>query len=669
LVLRTLVRRTLPLAGLFERVGPRFSVAAVKAFTPIASALGFMLMPSRHLPVKLLGGVAGLYVGRLGKKVLLRARRQAAKLGIAKLVLLPSTEDQDPILSASESSPIQKLLDSYGMAMDDLESYLGDIYELCLAQTMRTDEVKMGVVGKLGMVKRALQLSPQTVGQAHYNVAQQVVDRVEEMVAAASDPSSPSAPKHARHLVDKFLFLTDRVFDQHLAPGDRTQELARVLEVLELDAAKAEKRVLEVAVPFYRNHLEAALRSPESTSADMLIKIRKSLGISSLSATPMHLEGYSAKIQRMLERGELTDQDLGTLAKLRGMLSISQFEGDRSLEAFTAPLYREVVTDVIEEMIAQTKLPDHLLKQYLARLEERRQELHMPSQAGENVVKETLRRVLQGPFDEAVNLLRRGQPAGSSRQSPSQDRVSPATAAAIHKKLQSVIRMKDIALRLLPREKGRGLTAGILNGSPGFGVTLGEKVALHRHYMAQCLEDSGGFPDAEVENLDDLQDMMRLRDDDVLQAKEVLVGPQVRESMGAYCAAGTFSPEEKAEHRDTMDRLFVTQEAAHEMAMEFYEKQLLEATEGGTKIPSVNSEASLQKMSAFFSLQKEDLTTTNMRICGPIFDKVMNEALSNAEANSDPEDIKETTAVMEQIGARLGLPSSYIKKTIKERLS
>ena len=46
---------------------------------------------------------------------------------------------------------------------------------------------------------------------------------------------------------------------------------------------------------------------------------------------------------------QLSDTDRASLAKLRSVMGVSQFEGERAIEAVTAPLYRETLAQAFAE--------------------------------------------------------------------------------------------------------------------------------------------------------------------------------------------------------------------------------------------------------------------------------------------------------------------------------
>lgn len=63
--------------------------------------------------------------------------------------------------------------------------------------------------------------------------------------------------------------------------------------------------------------------------------------MSEVVAGGMHLDVYQTAIQRLLDaNGKLDESERLWLARLRGIMGVSQFEGERALESLTAPIYR-----------------------------------------------------------------------------------------------------------------------------------------------------------------------------------------------------------------------------------------------------------------------------------------------------------------------------------------
>jgi hypothetical protein len=52
----------------------------------------------------------------------------------------------------------------------------------------------------------------------------------------------------------------------------------------------------------------------------------------------------------LLSMLQLDEADRLMLAKLRGVMGISQFEGERAIEAVTAPVYRDILAQAFIEV-------------------------------------------------------------------------------------------------------------------------------------------------------------------------------------------------------------------------------------------------------------------------------------------------------------------------------
>ncbi|CAM9461525.1 unnamed protein product, partial [Ectocarpus sp. 8 AP-2014] len=112
------------------------------------------------------------------------------------------------------------------------------------------------------------------------------------------------------------------------------------------------RKVTQYAAPCYQSVLEDVTSRPESFSGEVLLRTRRRLGVSEVVAGGMHLDIYQSAIQRLLDtNGRLDDRDRLWLSRLRGIMSVSQFEGERALESVTAPVYREALQASFAEAV------------------------------------------------------------------------------------------------------------------------------------------------------------------------------------------------------------------------------------------------------------------------------------------------------------------------------
>jgi len=149
----------------------------------------------------------------------------------------------------------------------------------------------------------------------------------------------------------------------------REYEMGRVEQILGLSPEERKERIQGLVLPFYTNIVtsgvqqlrsgagidsrgsddedeeedDRSLRSLSSKGMDgqKLLQWRRSLGLSEVDSSRVHSKVFLDEVKRCVKESgdKLTDAQLELLSKVRGLLSISSFEAERSREAVTGPSF------------------------------------------------------------------------------------------------------------------------------------------------------------------------------------------------------------------------------------------------------------------------------------------------------------------------------------------
>jgi hypothetical protein len=163
---------------------------------------------------------------------------------------------------------------------------------------------------ELSQLRKVLKLNNLSVGEAHAAAAQEFY-RQTCLVTPVEDLDDPEHPD--RMSIDKFLFLSERVFRQ----GGETDEafkfeMSRVAKAFDLKLAVALDRVAEMAEPFYRKALSNVRSKLDSDaiSASMLERARSQLGLDDITVNDMHLSTYSDEVKALLGKNDDTNDSI-----------------------------------------------------------------------------------------------------------------------------------------------------------------------------------------------------------------------------------------------------------------------------------------------------------------------------------------------------------------------
>jgi hypothetical protein len=274
------------------------------AAVPVSAILGAVIAPSPRLAVSIASSAITGIAGYIGKNRLDAVTEDAAKPALAQLIIDKGLEAKD----LAES--IAQLQDSYGVQDDDFVSMCIDVYKRYLIGMVKTPITKTSEMKELSQLRKVLKLNNLSVGEAHAAAAQEFY-RQTCLVTPVEDLDDPEHPD--RMSIDKFLFLSERVFRQ----GGETDEafkfeMSRVAKAFDLKLAVALDRVAEMAEPFYRKALSNVRSKLDSDaiSASMLERARSQLGLDDITVNDMHLSTYSDEVKALLGKNDDTNDSI-----------------------------------------------------------------------------------------------------------------------------------------------------------------------------------------------------------------------------------------------------------------------------------------------------------------------------------------------------------------------
>ncbi|CAM9275179.1 unnamed protein product [Ectocarpus fasciculatus] len=610
--------------------------AGVKGMVPLATAIGMSVTPSRYLAVRAAGGAVLAIAANVLRQAVVATRKRQAPNALLELV-------RNEGAGNVTREQLVDLAEKYFVKGPELWESSRLIYSSVLADTVAEHEANTEDLGRLVMLKWTLGLSSQEVASCHHKI-------VEDAVSSVGAPVS----------MDKMLYLSERMFYQEGTTDEGyLDECARLRSQLGgMSQVELLRKVTQYAAPCYQSVLEDVISRPESFSGEVLLRTRRRLGVSEVVAGGMHLDIYQSAIQRLLDtNGRLDDRDRVWLSRLRGIMSVSQFEGERALESVTAPVYRETLQAAFAEAVGLQR-GEPGVDTLRAKLRSRQADLQLSMAAADAVVKETIRKLALRYLEVALVALRNG---GGGAGSPESD---------VLRSMTEVFQLREAVALLVqqntPDADCSRYFTGVLVGSPSLRLADSEKRAIFRIQLEHALEDACLGED-DKGTLTELGSMLQLAEADMRQIHVSVVNPLLSRMLTETVERNDFTAQDVAKLQQD---LTVPADTFLDTCMEAYHAKLTNLLEEGERSrgPPVSGvisdisdieKAALDSAAEALGLSKEQLYTIHDITCGPVLKAAALELLTAvAEAEVDEGVGQQTEAVamvLETSRARLGM--------------
>ncbi len=551
---------------------------------------GCLITPSRFLAVR--AGVGACLAGgaSLAHHNMVERRRGLAPMAMMKLVqsLGPCNitwqdlvrEGRAYFLSEEEDLPVIAA-QLYRYALEGIASK-GDSPQLDLANLCR--------------LKRELRLNDDQVNGCHVNLIEDVLSGAFTLTPELS--------------MDKLLFLSERLAWGEDMGGTKYLSACKHLRrvVGGISQNDLVKRVSNFSAPLYLKALQEMLENHDAFSGEVLLRMRKGLGVSDVAAGAMHLDVYQSRIESIVNvGGRIGEGEKTALAKARSTMGVSRFEGERALESVAAPLYRDCLVSVIGDASKLLSAPstrrsetggdagvcataDPRVEALRQRLKDKQADLHLPQSAAESVLKDTVRKLCDVSLSSAVSALRSTKESdrsvlnaleevfrlkcavelvwnssGAPLPSPSPERISSRVSAATSQyPLPSALQGFQLPVNALFR--------GTLVGGPALRMTQEEKRRIYAAVVRQQLKVNGRV-DA-LSRLKEMQSFMQLDEKDSMLMHAEVARPIVEKQMNDMIDSRTLTSDNTSLLMKSMLCL-VSPEQFHDLVMEIYHLTLV----------------------------------------------------------------------------------------------
>lgn len=358
---------------------------------PLLSLAAAALCPNTTRVARCLAASLGCLLGTAVGTYLENAKRDAAYSSVLHLLaegFAVETEGEDlRQLVATTRRRFGVPRGSHrGEGFEDAE--LGSVYEQVLKQLLQGQEHDAGDLPALLRLKAALDLDGIVVGLAHKRAAQ--------VLEGEAMPG----------VVDKLLFLSERAFADEEPEEARVYEMSRVRKLLKISEKEAHERISAVSKALYRQNLSAVVDQVDAHTGEALAGASAAFGLGGEEVARMNAETYRQIAMNLTSGGRLTDQGKKTLVRAQLVLQLGDRAAASAFADVASPLLRTTVDRVSERLRDEASVAPEQLKQLALDLAGRRDELGLPAETAEGVVREGFLAMLRSLYDKACKDVR-----------------------------------------------------------------------------------------------------------------------------------------------------------------------------------------------------------------------------------------------------------------------
>jgi len=631
-----------------------FKVGGLAA-VPAAAVLGAVLAPGA-VAVSAVGASVTGVAGFIGKNRLDAATEAAALPAIAQVIV------DNGVDSSSVASEIMKVKETFNVQEEDFAEMCKDIYVRYVIGMVKTPITMTSEMKELTNLRNALSLENLAVGEAHAAAAKEFY-RQTSIFTPLEDLEDPDHPD--RMSIDKFLFLSERVFRQ----GGETDEafkyeMSRVSKAFNIKLDDAMERVAEVAEPFYQKALDSTRSKLESdaVSADMLIRACNSLGIDDNTAQDMHMTAFANEVKSLLvdaddaEKARFADVAQERLTKLQNILGLKESEANYEVAAEGTPLFQAKALSTMNGAIAGTMSAEDAWTQ----IQGRQKELLLTDDSMKDLLVSMVMQVMGKPFEDTMTF------ANVNNEGATYDELLQALGAK--ESCRAVLQLSgweefaDFDSKFFdPASKSSA--CGML--------ARNDRLRLYRIFLIRSVRNSESgkeLTDEEYAKVQDVKSMLGITDDDQAVEFRMNFGPELQKSlnMAMFEIMGDdFTPDLIKNLKEIIDKTVNDYKLSESLVAEFAAPIYMRATsivndKSPSGVPSTESTKQLSALRDLLGMSVEDTYGAHLDIFGNQYKQSVSESMGSTgvvtEEYREPlETLRERLGVSEEASRQLYL--------------
>mmetsp|Transcript_7078 Transcript_7078/g.8053 ORF Transcript_7078/g.8053 Transcript_7078/m.8053 type:complete len:1125 (-) Transcript_7078:49-3423(-) len=639
--------------GLFKAGG----LAAI----PAAVALGAIITPP-GVAVTVVGSAMSGVAGFIGKNRIDVATEAAAKPALAQLVIDLSVN------SPEIEDKIKEIQTKFGVEDEEFVDICSDVYKKYLIGMVKTPITLTSEMKELSNLRKILNLNNLAVGEAHAAAAKEFY-RQTCLFTPVEDLDDPEHPD--RMSIDKFLFLSERVFRQGGETNEAFKyEMSRVAKAFDLKIGEVLERVAEVVEPFYQKALDTTRSKidTDAVSSDMLLRARNSLGIDEMTANDMHLVTFADEVKCLLGKNDKTseDADLSALAfvegakdrlsKLQDILELEDLEADYEISSEATPLFQARALAIMDEAIAGSLSPESAWEQ----LNTRQGELLLKDESMKDLLASMVMQAMGKSFEDTMAFAKVNN------------------VGATYDKLLDALGVKEACRAVLQQSHWSefddfdGLFFDPASKSSAIGfLSRADRLRLYKIFLARSVRNSESgkeLTDENYEKVKDVKGMLAITDADEADEFKMAFGQELQKTlnMAMFEMTGDDFTEDLVKNLEAqIDQVINDYRLSDSLVAEFSAPIYMRAVniisdKTPSGIPSKEKMEQLDKLRYLLGMEKEDSYNAHLEIFGNAYKTSVSESMGSTgvitkEYRKPLDELKKRLGVSEEDSRRLYL--------------
>jgi len=557
----------------------------------ISSSLlsGWVFAPSRKPFVcggfSLLAGSIGVF---LTKKYNTRNELIIKK----KIVESLNTDSDNYVLKVN----LDQIAKENNLNQSELKVEISDVYKKFLEILLRNSGIDLNEIQILRKFKNILGLSPQEIGQCHYEFAQNLYKNYVIMLERSDLGESTM-------IVNKFFFLSDRIFNMDSAKGYQ-YESARIRKVFLFPEDDVTRSCKEKSIALYQNFVQNSLDNV-TISSKTIKDIAEILGLDENAKNNINTEFYKQKISDILSaERKLTENAKTSIQNLQSLLNIDDNVSKQCFADKTAPIFFSELKLIMQKLETQLNTED--IDACVNQIKIQKENLIMSTESTEKNLIASINNSLCQRIENSLKFLR----ANNKKESI--------------KEIEKILALEMNAAKLIekmPEIKSSSLQS--FNVGKNFKDEDVQK--LYKVYLNDCLtQKSLSFQNEK--NLIELQKLFGITANNATQIYSAVVSPFLASELRKIIEKKNFSTEDKEQIESLIVSLKIGKDIIIDVNSSIYQ-EFLKIILSKDSIPTQTEKEELENLRKFLSLTWNDVQQFHDVLAAPMYRKSLSEAL------------------------------------------
>mmetsp|Transcript_17919 Transcript_17919/g.35015 ORF Transcript_17919/g.35015 Transcript_17919/m.35015 type:complete len:808 (+) Transcript_17919:235-2658(+) len=489
-----------------------------------------------------------------------------------------------------------KIQKENGLTEIQLKSEIFDVYKKFLEIVLRNSTSNLEEIQNLKKFIKVLNLSPQEIGQCHYDFAQNLYKKYIVMLEreGVSEPNE---------IINKFFFLSDRIFSLDSSKGYQ-YESARIRKIFLFSEENVKKNCFEKSTGLYKNFVLESLKDP-SIKSENLSEIGELLSLPNSSRNEIHGEFYEQKIDEILSsQQKIKENEKKNLENLENLLEISKELSENYLAKKTEPIFSSELISIFESL--KNEINENELDIFLNSIKTKKKDLLLSNESLEKSVSLSLNKVLCEQIENSLKFLRGNKKIESVKET------------------EKILNLRNNFSKIEKKILENGNFSEIFSNL-GKNFKIEEIKKVYTAYLNECLIEKK-ISSKNEKNLRELEQLFGIATKESNEIYKTSVGPLLENEIKKVLEKKNFNDENKKKIDEIVLSLKIEDNLSLEVKSSIY-KETLKNLLSKESFPTQKEQDELETFRKFLSLRWDDVQNFHDSLSELSYQKSLTEAL------------------------------------------